>query len=217
MKCCIRVKDAWQVGAGFSNVRPMAKKKHPDPRPMTFGEHLAKRRLVVEAIKAGATNARIVRLHGISAPTINRLRRYLETRADYDSNTRIGRRPGSGGKAIPAAEYLIRWSPVVEALKAGMTARAIKRKFGTCTETVSHVRRFMVEGGWTPPPQPVKPGETRLRPPRMSGANLMAKYPDVVFWLREGKIIAQAAKLAGVSYPTARTVKRAMRANGEVL
>jgi uncharacterized protein YerC len=192
---------------------------------MTPGEYLAKWRDAAESIRKGATKAEVVRLHGISRPTIYTLIRLIESGAKEDKNPRERQGPGAGRKAIPAAEYLARWSPVVEALKAGLTNRAIKETTGACGPTVRHVMRFMTAAGWNRPVTIKKERPKKERPPRvpapprlaMTRAERLEKHSDAVFWLRAGKTIAQAAKLAGVSHSTVVVVKRALRSNGEAL
>jgi hypothetical protein len=98
-----------------------------------------------------------------------------------------GRRPGSGRRPIPADLYLLQWSSVVEMLKDGHSGRAIKAKHGTCAETVRHVRRFMIQGGWTPP---VRVPKKTVRPPReprpprvgMTAEERLHKHSGVAFW-----------------------------------
>ncbi len=51
----------------------------------------------------------------------------------------------------------------------------------------------------------------------MTGADLIRKYPAVVRALRKGKMMKQAADLAGVSVNTARVVRRALVNRGENL
>ncbi len=78
----------------------------------------------------------------------------------------------------------------------------------------------MMERGWTPPkrerPKKAKP-EPKPRKPRMTGADLIRKYPVVVRALRKGQMMKQAADLAGVSVNTVRVVRRALVARGESL
>ena len=126
---------------------------------------------------------------------------------------------GPGRRPIPADLYLVRWAPVVESLKAGLSTREIYAKHGTCAETVRHVRRFMVERGWKAPkregPKTVKPKPTpKPRKPRMTGADLVLKYPAVARALRKGKTMKQVSALAGVSVNTVRVVRRALLAQG---
>ena len=128
---------------------------------------------------------------------------------------------GSGRRPIPADLYLLRWSPVVEMLKAGRSVREIKVKHGACPETVRHVRRFMIGDGWTPPVHVAKRIERQKvepRPPRlgMTQEERLQKCSGVVFWLREGKTVKQAAELEGLSVNTVRVVRRALVARGEL-
>jgi hypothetical protein len=75
----------------------------------------------------------------------------------------------------------------------------------------------MMERGWTQPkrerPKKVKP-EPKPRKPRLTGPDLIRKYPAVVRSLRKGKTMKQASDLAGVSVNTARVVRRALKAQG---
>lgn len=104
-----------------------------------------------------------------------------------------------------------------------MTVRAIKEQHGTCAETVRHIRRFMVAGGWTPAPKPARPKVVRPKPvpkpPRvgMTAEERLQKHAGVVFWLRAGKTMKQAAGLENVSVSTVKIVRRALVAQGEVL
>lgn len=124
---------------------------------------------------------------------------------------------GPGRRPIPADIYLVRWSAVVESLKAGLSIKEIHAKHGICAETVRHIRRFMVERGWTIPqrkrPKAVKPKPPK---PRMTGTDLIRKYPGVVRSLRKGKTMKQASALAGVSINTICIVRRALIAQGEM-
>ncbi len=90
----------------------------------------------------------------------------------------IERGTGKVSQRIKAL-HLARWRPVVDSLKAGLSIRQIYAKHGACAETVHHVRRFMMERGWTPPkrerPKKAKP-EPKPRKPRMTGADLIRKY-----------------------------------------
>ena len=128
---------------------------------------------------------------------------------------------GPGRRPIPADLYLVRWSAVVESLKAGLSTSEIHAKHGICAETVRHIRRFMVERGWTIPqrkrPKAVKPKpEPKPPKPRMTGTDLIRKYPGVVHSLRNGKTMYQASVLAGVSLNTVHVVTRALIAQGEM-
>jgi uncharacterized protein YerC len=133
-----------------------------------------------------------------------------------------GRRPGSGRRPIPVDLYLLQWSSVVEMLKDGHSGRAIKAKHGTCAETVRHVRRFMIQGGWTPP---VRVPKKTVRPPRqprpprvgMTAEERLQKHSGVAFCLRAGKTNAEVAELEHVSVNTVRVVRRALVVQGEMI
>ena len=130
------------------------------------------------------------------------------------------RRPGSGCRPIPSDVYLRRWNSVVEMLKAGHSVAEIKRTHGICSETVRHVRRFMTEGGWSPPARinPPRPAP-EPRPPKvgMTMVERLEKYPNVVFSLRAGRTMKQVAALEDVSVNTVRVVRRALTSQGEEL
>jgi DNA-binding CsgD family transcriptional regulator len=192
---------------------------------MTPGEYLAKWRHAAGSIRKGATAAEVVRLHGISHPTAYTLVRLIRAGVKVEKNPRKRSGPGQGRKPIPAAEYLARWSGVVDALKAGLTNRAIKETTGACGPTVRHVMRFMRDDGWTRPMTIKKVSPKKERPPRipkppnlpMTRDERLAKYPEIVRWLRAGKTRKQIAKLEGVSIATIQTVRRAMQANSEIV
>lgn len=106
----------------------------------------------------------------------------------------------------------------MESLKAGETVSAIKKKHGTCAETVRHVRRFMVAGGWTPLERIVTKAERPKpapRPPRvgMTSEQRLQKHAGVVVWVRAGKNDQEVAELASVSVNTVRVVRRALAAS----
>jgi len=106
-------------------------------------------------------------------------------------------------------------------LKAGHSTAAIKVKHGTCSETVRHIRRFMIDEGWTPPVRVVKAivrSKPEPRPPRvgMTVEERLQRHSGIVFWLREGKTMKQAAELEGVSVNTVRVVSRALLVQGEL-
>ena len=126
-----------------------------------------------------------------------------------------GSRSGPGPKPISDADYLIRWSGIVESLKAGMIAARINEKFETCGHTVLRVRRIMEAGGWTPPERPkyARPKrEPRPPKPGMTADERLAKYPGIVAQLQGGKTRAEVAALEGVSINTVRVVRRALAA-----
>ncbi len=133
----------------------------------------------------------------------------------------FGPGPGSGRKPIPDDVYLVRWSGIVESLKAGQITAEINVKYQTCGETVRRVRRIMVAGGWIPPKRErtkvVRP-KREPRPPRvgMTSEERLEKYPGIVGWLRAGKTRVETAALEGVSVNTVRVVKRALGAQGKV-
>lgn len=56
------------------------------------------------------------------------------------------------------------------------------------------------------------------RAPRigMTTEERLQKHSGVAFWLRAGKTMAEAAEQEGVSVNTARVVRRALKAQGEV-
>ncbi len=129
---------------------------------------------------------------------------------------------GSGRRPIPDDLYLLRWTPVVESLKAGLSTVEIKAKRGTCPETLRRIRRIMMDDGWTPPkrdPTKVVRAAREPGPPRvgMTTEERLQKHSGVAFWLRAGKTMAQAAHQEGVSVNTVRVVRRALVAQGEVL
>jgi len=123
---------------------------------------------------------------------------------------------GSGRRPIPGDLYLSRWRPVVESLKSGSSTAEIKRKHGTCGETVRRVRRIMMDQGWAPvkrvPEKVVRPVR-EPRPPRlgMTPGQRLQKHPGVAFWLQAGRTMKQVAAVEGVSVNTVRVVKRALR------
>lgn len=133
---------------------------------------------------------------------------------------------GSGRRPIPDELYLIRWSPVVESLKAGLITAEIKLTHGTCAETVRRIRRIMEAGGWTAPERervkqaPTKPQRPKRepRPPKvgMTRDERLLRYLGVVKWLQAGKTNADVASLEGVSINTVRVVRRALGAQGKV-
>ncbi len=134
---------------------------------------------------------------------------------------RFGPGTGSGRRPIPDDLYLLRWTPVVESLKAGLSTVEIKAKDGTCPETLRRIRRIMMEAGWTPPKRErtkdVRPTR-EPRPPRvgMTTEERLQKHSGVAFWLGSGKTMAQAADQEGVSVNTVRVVSRALVAQGEL-
>lgn len=106
-------------------------------------------------------------------------------------------------------------------LKAGHTTAEIKREHGICAETVRHIRRFMLDDGWVAPISEKKKKVTPLREPRppkvgMTKEERLQKYSGVVFWLRAGRTMKQAAKLGGVSLNTVGVVRRALVRDGEI-
>jgi uncharacterized protein YerC len=109
----------------------------------------------------------------------------------------------------------------VKSIKEGLSNRELHEKHGVSAETVRHVRRFMIAQGWTAPkrddPKPAKSGPGSKPPrPRMTGADLLRKYPAVVRSLRKGKTMKQTPALRGVSTNTVRVVKRALVAQGGI-
>ncbi len=137
-------------------------------------------------------------------------------------NSQLGPSTGQGRRAIPSDVYLLRWSHIVEALKAGQSTPELKRTHGICAETVRHIRRFMMEEGWTPPkrePAEIVRPVREPAPPRvgMTAEKRLQKYSGVALWLRAGKTMAQAAEQEGVSVNTVQVVRRALVAQGEAL
>lgn len=129
---------------------------------------------------------------------------------------------GRGRRPIPADTYILLWGPVVVSLKTGLSTAEIKRKHGTCAETVRRIRKIMMAGGWVPPirEKPKKERPVREpRPPRvgMTKEERLQKYPGVASGLRAGKTMKQVAELEGVSVNTVRVVRRALLSQGEVL
>ena len=129
---------------------------------------------------------------------------------------------GSGRRPIPADLYLLRWSSVVEMLKAGHPTREIKEKHGTCAETVRRIRRIMMDEciptiPMRVPTKIVRPAP-EPRPPRvgMTAEERLQKRSGVAFLLRAGKTMAQVAEFEKVSVNTVRVVRRALVARGEM-
>jgi DNA-binding NarL/FixJ family response regulator len=128
-----------------------------------------------------------------------------------------GSRSGPGRKPIPDDAYLIRWSGIVESLKAGQITAEINVKYETCGETVRRVRRIMEDGGWIPPKRErikVVSPKRESRPPKagMTTEERLVKYPRIVGWLRAGKTMVEIAAREGVSVNTVKVVRRALAA-----
>jgi uncharacterized protein YerC len=133
--------------------------------------------------------------------------------------------PGSGRRPIPSNLYLLGWGHVVEMLKAGDSTVDIRRKNGTCSETVRRVRKSMLDEGIPVPPKRVpakierpKRPKPPPRPPKvgMTQEERLRKHSGVVAGLVAGNTMKQVAALEGVSVNTVRVVRRAIAARGKL-